>query len=229
MQLLSTVDLLHYWLELSYFVFGGFVLAGIAAIGLYQLIHTRKQLELANEQLVFAKEALKTTSRREAFSLTAECCDHYLSTVIPLLNKLDKKIESKGITFYKDATVTISGDEIRITGVSANQDADARIEIASHSANALNALEGFAVYFVSGVADESVAYETVGRTFVNSTKKLAPDFLQYSTDGYFRNLTRLFILWSKREEKQRIEFEKLILEKKSETISTKKISAIGTE
>ena len=227
--MLAQTDLLHYWLELSYFVFGGVVLAIIGGFGLYQLVNARKQLVLANEQLEFAKEALKINSKRDAYSLTAECCDHYLTVVIPLLDKLDKKIESKGITFYKDAIVKVTGDGLSVENASPQKDADARMEIANHTLAALNAMEGFSVYFISGVAEESIAYETVGRTFVSTARRLAPEFLLYASEGYFKNLTALFMRWSHRQEKQRLELEKLKLQNESDKISIASPKAIGTE
>ena len=222
-------DWLHYFLELSYFVFGGVVLAVIGCFGLYQLVNARKQLELANKQLEFAKQSLKINSKRDAYSLTAECCDHYLTVIIPLLDKFDRKIESKGITFFEDAIVKVTADGITVENAYPKKDIDARIEIANHSLAALNALEGFSVYFTSGVAEETIAFETVGRTFLTAAGKLAPDFLLYASDGYFQNLSTLFMRWSQRQEKQRLETEKLKLENESSKFSISKTNAIGTE
>jgi hypothetical protein len=45
-----------------------------------------------------------------------------------------------------------------------------RIKICQIVLNALNAMEAFSVYFIKEVADEEIAFSSIGRTFVYSVE-----------------------------------------------------------
>jgi hypothetical protein len=211
----SNVDLLRYWMELSYFFFGGIVLAAIAGAGLLQII--------------IAKRSLQVTSRRDAYRLASERVHHFLTVIIPLTDMLDQKINSTGISCFEKSTFKVREKSIEINAVGFEEDKEKLKEIGAELLAVLNSLEGFAVYFTSGLADELVAYRAVGRAFLDITEDLACGFIPMVEDGYFQNLLTLFVRWHKRSEKQRLEIQQALLKRKSESIEISKINTIGVD
>ena len=59
----------------------------------------------------------------------------------------------------------------------------------------------FATFFVSGVADEVLAFESVGHSYVDTIKCYFPDILLLNDDGkYFNNALELLFLCNERIE-----------------------------
>ena len=70
------------------------------------------------------------------------------------------------------------------------------IQLSSKSTAVYNALETFATFFVSGVTDEVLAYESIGHSYVDTIKCYLPDILLLNDDGkYFNNALELLFLW----------------------------------
>ncbi|WP_309029740.1 hypothetical protein [Pelagicoccus enzymogenes] len=144
------------------------------------------------------------------------------------MNELDKVIEKNGIKTFKEAKVVINGDGIKVSNIVMGQEIDLLKKIDNEFLAAMNAIESFSTYFISGVADEAIAYKTVGTTFLASTKRLAPEFLYLCSSGYYQNTKDLMLLWGQRFEKQRIAVERAKLEEEGEKIKEKHIKPIGT-
>ncbi len=70
----------------------------------------------------------------------------------------------------------------------------------------MNNLEYFASYFTHNVADESVIYESLKPTYFEACRMLYFDISKCSEPGkpqLYRNLTRLYATWAKREAEER--------------------------
>ena len=92
-----------------------------------------------------------------------------------------------------------------------------------------NALEGFATFFISGVADEYIAYHTVGTTFLGTMDKIIPWVAACKDNGYYRNLFHLYVLWKRRKEKQLLCQKREALEEQISKISTSKSYPVGVD
>lgn len=187
-------------LELVYFVSAP-VLAVLAGVGL--------------RQIKVARDTAKMHARREALSIAAQQCDHYLTDIIPLQNRLDDAIEAKGITYLEAAKVSVDHEGVRVNFNWPPDFLDQVQRIMPDLMPVLNSMEAFSVFFVSGAADEQVAFSSVGVPFCDSTRPLLPDIVPYLEAGYFRNLFKLFMIWNTRIEsdkllQQRDELEKLL-------------------
>ncbi|MEN8616964.1 hypothetical protein [Shewanella baltica] len=165
----------------------------------------------ALKQVALLKKSISIQSKRDALKLTAEQCNDYMQVIIPLQNKLNNSIEKNGVTFFEGWTVDITKENCSVTHQGTPNTHG--LENISCS-NVLNAMETFSTYFVSGVADDTVAYHTVGTTFLHSVNKLMPVLINYRESGYYKNVTTLFIRWRCRRNEEDLIKEKEIIEQK---------------
>lgn len=207
-------------LEIIYFISGP-VLVVAAIYGL-------KQIRITREQINETKESRKISSKREAYKIAAEQCKYYSETIIPLLNKLDKVIDEKKLEYFTKSEITINAEKIVVRPYLEDNALDKVFtECLEELHTAINFIEGFSVYFVSGVAADIVGYKTLGRTYTNSVKTLLPIILPFGKDS-FSNIKALFIMWQARLEKEKLLKEKTEVEEKIKKQKTITIDAIGT-
>jgi hypothetical protein len=200
-------------LEVLYFA-SGVVVAAAAIVALYQLILTKRTSQL--------------TAKRDAYALSGQQCQYYLTQIIPLLDALDRKMNEVGINSLGSAEINVSGRSVSFSLKPKKLDDKIRAEVSPPLLAVYNALEAFSIPFTNGVAEESIAFSAIGQTFCHSVKKFVPELVPLSQFGYFQNTVNLFTLWYPRLKKRELEQRKLLLEKKCEEITDVTIKAIGT-
>src|SRR6266704_5052510 len=84
-------------LEVLYFA-SGVVVATAAILALYQLILTKRTSQLS--------------AKRDAYALSGQQCQYYLTQIIPLLNALDRKMDEVGLTSLGSAEINVSGHSV---------------------------------------------------------------------------------------------------------------------
>lgn len=170
--------------EIIYFITAGPILTCIALFGL--------------QQLKIAKDTAKMSAKRESYRLASEQCFHYISHIIPSQDALNKSITDKRFTYFEESEVIIDGDSIQVKYPNfLNQ--QQFVSILGELLAVINQMEGFAVFFISGVADESIAFSSVGHSFCSIVRTLLPGikFLGGGKEHYI-NLLKLFLMWDKR-------------------------------
>ena len=207
-------------LELIYFISGPLLLV-VAWKGLNQIIEARNQVEETKKSRIIS-------SKREAFKIAAEKCEHYLTHIIALQNTLNKEIENKNITFFNNSEVSIDGNNISTKSKYAS-DEERELILNLPTLEVFNSMESFAIFFTSGIADEKVAFLTVGNTYCFSVRHYLPYLLKLSNGGTYKNMLSLFVTWNTRIEKQKLEKEKEKIEKKLSKTTEKIVKPIGTE
>ncbi|MBS4688605.1 hypothetical protein J4G63_15325 [Aeromonas sobria] len=201
------------YLEIAYFI-SGIVVAIAALIALYQI--------------KIAKESLQTQSKRDALSLTASQCSHYNTRIIELQNKLyDKRVSSK-CTFFDSSNweIDTDGKDVLVKNVGKNKPSiDELDKVSQELLDVVNAMDSFAVYFTSNVADESVAYKSVANTFISTAERYMPWIIHaYNTDDYFANIIDLYVIWKNRKKQEllKTKMEHLKNELDKSTLKTEK-------
>lgn len=209
-------------LEIIYFLSGP-ALVVVAFFGL-------KQLKISTEQINETREARKINSKREAYKIAAEQCKYYMETIIPLLNKVDSIIEEKNLDYFKKSEIIIEGDSIKM--ILYNKDNalnKAFDECLEELHTVINYIEGFSVFFVSGVAADIVGYNTIGKTYVYSIKRLLPIIIPFGKDGAFNHTKKLFITWHNRRESETLLKQKAEVEEKISKQKNNVFEVIGTK
>ncbi|PIB30960.1 hypothetical protein BFP77_02565 [Maribacter sp. 4U21] len=184
-------------LEIIYYLTAGPLLVYIAIRGL--------------KQIKVAKQNSRTNNKREAFKSAAEQCCVFGEKIIPLEGNLRDEKHS----FFDKFNVKIKekGFEIKPNGDVLEDEID-KLNNSKYITDLLNSLEGFAVYFISGVAAEKIGYITTGRSYCEIVKRLMPVIALSFKNGHYKNLMLLFIEWNNRLEKEKLEFKKREIEKK---------------
>lgn len=208
----SLITVIKPIVELLYFISG----IGLAVFAYYGL-----------QQIAVMKSTSATQARRDALQLTSEQCTLYFEKIIPLQNAFLESLKSKNIEYFEGWSVEISGNKITAKRKSP-PDSEGLLIVAANLAF-LNNMEAFSVYFTSKVADEIIAYHTLGKTFLGTVEKLMPWILHCREDGYYKNIVELFVLWHVRAENEKLMAEKDSIEKKIAATKTSYYSVIGTD
>ena len=214
------VDIIKVSLETLYYL-AGILLLVVAWKGLGQIREAKNQVKES-------KKARTLSSKREAYKIAADKCEYYMNSIIPLQDNLNKAIEDQGITFFKNWTAEIEGNVIKKNKGTIRNDEREKV-MALPTLQVFNSMEAFAIFFTSGVADENVAYLTVGRTYCETVKRYLAFLADLSDDGYFKNVLTLFLTWENRFEKERLEKERVLLDAKLNKTTTTTIQPIGVE
>jgi hypothetical protein len=91
-----------------------------------------------------------------------------MERIIPLQNMIDEEIKNLGINYYKDWQIKINEDSVEVERNSPPDFTNLEKLFASRM---FNPMEAFCTYFTSSVADELIAYNTVGTTFISTVDK----------------------------------------------------------
>jgi uncharacterized FlaG/YvyC family protein len=183
-------------------------------------------------QLSIAKKTLQINSRRDAATLAAKQVEIYMTRVIPLQNKmfhfeLKEKIERPKISigeFTTEALINKIGKDEYL------KIAKERIKLMSLYLPILNSMEAFSVYFMKEVADEEIAFSSVGRTFTKSVESLYFDVASCrgNESKSFQNLVELYGIWNNKLSKEKLENNQMDLAKQLDAIESVSIKPIGT-
>ncbi|MBA7531818.1 hypothetical protein ES705_24042 [subsurface metagenome] len=186
------------------------------------------QIKLAKNQIEVQRNANRVSAKRDALRLTSEQIKEYGVTIIPIINTLNKKIENENMEFFKKSEVVIGDDNFTVKPYSDDVEIEKLINIMPEFLNVMNALEGFSVFFVSGIADEKLAYRSLSTTFCNSVKNFLPLIVILSSDSNSFSITmKLFSIWNNRLDSEAIEQQMQGLEKKLRSKKEKTIRIIG--
>lgn len=209
------------FLEIIYYISGP-LLAFFAFKALAQIKETRKQ---ANE----ARETRITNAKRSSYQLAAEKCDFYLNVIIPKINNLDAVIREQNITFFEKSQVEVSNTNIKVKPAFKDEGERNKVLLEIPCLEVFNPIESFSLFFVSGIADEKIAYLTVGTTFLGSVKRYLPLYVILSNGKHFNNTFKLFMIWHNRREKEILEKEKHAIEQKLNKNISLEVKNIGAE
>lgn len=142
----------------------------IAIFGFFifrQIQLAKEQLKIARDQLSEAKKQLAINSTRDSIKLAAEQVKFYMDTIVSYSNesndKLDelkiKRIIIKTTRFIKDDIFNSPNFQEKINYLNSP-------EIIVLDLKTMNSLETFSTFFIQRVADEKVAFQAVGKSFV---------------------------------------------------------------
>ena len=208
-------------LEIIYFLSG----PALVIAAFYGL----KQIKITASQIKEARKTRVLNSTREAYTIAGEQCKYYMETIIPLLNKLDKIIDDKNLEYFEKSEIIIDEDKLGVKPYVEDNALDKVFEECLEELHTvINYIEGFSVFFVSGVAADNVGFNTLGRTYTRSVKKLLPIIIPFGSDGSFNHTKSLFVTWNSRIEKEALLKEKAEVEEKIKKQKTITIDPIGT-
>lgn len=157
-------------------------------------------------QLKLTREIANRNTQREAFKLAAEECRYFGEHIVALGNKAWEECKELKITCFENRQFKVRDGEI----VEHNFDRDlllhdlVRKETNGHPPHLLtflNSLEGFSIFFVKGIAEDSVGYQETASTFCSWVKTyMSAIWLQRSVGVRYESTVKLYGIWSNRLE-----------------------------
>ena len=213
--------------ENLYFLSGP-LLAFFGMMILFQVYYAKKSIKLAKSQLIQAKEHLKTISQREAATIAAERINFFTANIIPIGDNLYKERKKINFPLFNGKIDSFKHKEIQ------NWDLDFKKSFLEHGLKnpkilgqeLINNLEGFSAYFTNGIANEKIAFSSVGTAFCSYVEKYYPFIclMQNSTNvnNPYCNIIELYGMWKNR---MKIMESELLL-KKEEAIVIEKIKEL---
>ena len=150
------------WLEILYFV-SGIVVMILVGFGLWQLKLAKDQISLAKDQLETSKDIFKTQSKRAAIEAAVVECRRYSETIIQDSLALNRYCDEHEITFFDDAEFEKTEEGFSINLEKIDDEDVKKLAGAEDIINRyLNGLESYALFFLSGVADEEMGVRLAG-------------------------------------------------------------------
>ena len=210
------------WLELLYFI-SGIVVMFLIGFGL-------RQLQLAKEQLTTTKEMFRTQSKRAAMEAAVTECRRFSETIIQDSLAIDKYCKENSITYFEDAKFVKTDGGFTVDAKDVKKDDIEKLSNAEDLLNRfVNGLEAFALFFLSGVADENIAFHANAKSYIQLAEtafKLFPMFNVEEDDA--EPIKDLYFMWHKKYEAKKLKIKQKEIASKLATYSEKNIKAIGT-
>lgn len=224
------------WAEIVYFFSGPFMVA-IASFGLWQIKLTKDQVALAADQLELTKkdihsnvEISRTQSRRAAVETAVVECRRYSEEIVQAALELQAYCKEHDVTYFDDVKFERTEKGFKLHTKEIKHDDLDKLSNAEPVINRyLNGMEAFALFFLSGVADEHIAFHTNGKTFVKMAEeafKIFPVCNVAREDA--QPIKALYFRWRDKLDAQKMLEEKDNIERKLKDMDQKEIKPIGT-
>jgi hypothetical protein len=217
-QDVSWIDTLRLYFELLYYM-SGVALAIIACIAL--------------RQIKIAKADIRIRSRREAATLAALQHEKWAEKIIPMIFALDGSLHSHGISTlegqFEGSIAPFNSSKLE---TKESQEWLEKCESVMYEAvDLLNAMDAIAVYFASGLADEELAFHSMGLTFCNEVEglHLLITSMQIDQPRAYSALISLYNIWKVRINKLHLESQVEDLKAKLSNFPSRTIKPMGTD
>ncbi len=202
------------------YLLSGPILAIFGFSVIRQIKLAKDQLKTAKDQLLENQKQLVIISSRDAIKTAAEQVKFYMDTIVKYANEASDKIKEIGITRIEIQTTRfikqdILNDQRTEEIISYMEKSD---KMLLFDLNLMNSLETFSTYFTQKVADETVAFQSVGRSFCHTVEKISfrLSSVRDNETDYFKNTVSLYNLWKTRLTNQDLEIQKETLQKELE-------------
>lgn len=202
----------------------------IAILGLFiinQIILAKKLLTIAKKQLEESQKQMTINSQRHAATLSADLVKKYIDEIIASEDRLYFEMKKANIPdLIKMEIKNFTNDEIvKLSKKSFESFIKRPVKIHHLELKIVNKLEAFSVYFIKGIADEKVAFSSIGKEFCKSVEEYYPHIAllrgSKNPNKSYRNLIELYKCWKERLDSFKIDFEREEISKEIEKKITK--------
>ena len=175
-------------LEYIYFVTAGPGLLLAAVVGL--------------RSLRLSKQSMELTERRARLTATTRQIEQFAREIAPMVDTFEGYVETNNVQFFKKWNVHLSSEGVAVERTEEITDVTDLVSSIPVFLPVLNALSAWAAYFSTGVADEEVAYKTLGADFIHAAEHFVPAILVLNKQKAHSDLLDLYELWRGRFEQE---------------------------
>ena len=191
----------------------GLLLAAIAIYGI--------------QQIRLMKADMRMRAERNAKEKAIEACSDYMSTYIPLGDKFYSECVEKKMSSYKGPIGDFTPESVPQKH---KTHAVERFAVGSWRF-AFNKRESIAAFFVSGVADETIGFRVIGKTFCANVESdydiIASCRHEKTTLYWWDNTVKLYNVWSSRLTRTALDIARKEIEARIEVLPEQTIPPIG--
>lgn len=209
-------------LELLYFV-AGIALVVVAVKGL-------AQIKIALQQLEITKQIAQATAKRDAYKLAQQQSQEYGTVIMVRIADQLQKMRAAGVTLW-DRPSRFKVENGEIVSHNFGVHAIGQAMQTSDPTLFLNALEGFAMFFVTGMADEEIGYRETAISFCRIAEKFMSGFWYYrETKGaMYKSVIELYEMWQGRLQVEDLRKAQQQIESTLKNVKTKSVPTMGTD
>ncbi|MGI9527150.1 MAG: DUF4760 domain-containing protein [Weeksellaceae bacterium] len=208
----------------------------LSLIIIWQLILAVKSWKTAKNTLEQAKKEFIISSKRYAVHEAAKLCEKFTNQTFRKINEFERnnmelvkqypKVVEPIQTWDYSSKIKVSNPKQTVESVENlfTPHSDFFLDI-------MNEFEVFAMNFTKQIADEDIAYQTVGRTFLDYVENYHPIILilNAAQNGTaFRNTRELYGMWQNKTKKQTLKQISEKAKKELEKIVDKEVKPFGT-
>lgn len=191
--------------ELAYFI-SGIIFSVVAIFVLRRLGDVKTRLK-------DNQKSVSISSRRKALRSASEQITLFQNAIIPIINDVEGKIEDEDIRFFENSACGFTDGKFDFVPVIGDDEKEKLVKVSRDLIELINALENFAVYFTSNIADERYAYRAIGNAYCTAIRRYLPFILLFeSTTDEKLEALRLYILWNSRIEKNKLLQQQVIID-----------------
>lgn len=140
--------------------------------------------------------------RRAAVELAAQECTHYGAVLMPQLTKLREEMQKSGCQFFEHfKLVRKEQDLLPDASDVTEEDYQQLNQHAAETLRVLNEIEGFAIPFAAGVADNRVGFVECGRSLVTVFENNFGLYARHDLKNYYPSTQTLYWRWRREIEK----------------------------
>lgn len=215
-------------IEYLYYISGA-AIAIIAFLGL-------KQLNIGLEQLNVTKMDIDIRSKREAALIAINQTEIFCNEIIPAQDDLYLKLKKYDFPIYSTDKVIFDPKDKSYKGYLDQHskarrkldDEDLYVGIIKSELYLCNKLEAIATYFITRIADERIAFISIGKTYCKNVKQLSFIISKLSSEsGYFKNLIKLYEIWDSRISLHKLEEESKRISEELKAVNPEVIKPLG--
>jgi hypothetical protein len=205
-------------LELLYF---------LATIGLFMVaVKGLSQINIGLQQIQTTRDIAKEQARRDAFKIAHEQCRFFAAEVIE-----KKTIAAYDRVFFKpgqEYDITVKGDRFELDKRVITKELKTQLDTNLQITYAINAMEGFALFFASGIAEDEIGFRETGIAFTQLVRIFGPAFYVYQVNNLakYKSCVELYESWNERVKKELLEKQKEEIEGRLETLRVKEIKSL---
>ncbi|WP_153732548.1 DUF4760 domain-containing protein [Sporosarcina obsidiansis] len=212
------------WFEMIYYISGIVLVIGVF-IGI-------KQFKIAKDEIQLLKKDYETRNKRASVEKSIEYLNLFATEFIPKASEVQLNIKQNVTQIYKGPINNDFRFDDNCNLKSKYIQDLLRKSIENDAVDVLNRFEYFSAAFVSGLADEELAFTPLSRIYCEYIESMyvVLCYLRKDEDhSSFENTVKLYNSWKKRLEKSALEKRRSKLDDEISQIQTERIKHIGHE
>ncbi len=180
------------------------------------------------KQIRVTRDVARITARRESFRLATERCEQFASVILPASEAVDQVFEQKKFSQFQKIIVEENDKGISISWKDSRKWLDELSKNGDSVYRLANLLEGFALWFTCGIADENVAFRPCGSSFCGMVKQILPMLvMENKRNKTYSHTLRLYVAWRDKIKIEKNQAKQQELEMERKSLKVENIKPIG--